>query len=61
MIAATTQAMAATLFRDGEGAHLLAVGDEAHQRNDREGQLHRQDHLAEHQQIGRALFAVERR
>ncbi len=51
MTPATIQAIAATAVGIDELAHLAAVGDEADQRDHRERQLHRQDDLAEHQQL----------
>ena len=51
MMPATIHATAATGTGDRELAHLAPVGDEPHQRDHRERQLHRQHDLAEHQQL----------
>src|SRR5215468_1613172 len=42
---------------DPEGADLLAIGHEQNQRDDRERKLHRQDHLAEDQELAGAARA----
>src|SRR5467141_2073861 len=41
-------------------AHLAPIGDEPHQRNDRERKLHRQHDLTEDKQLSGAAFAIQR-
>ena len=60
MTAAMAQDRILSQRRDHVRAHLLPVRDEADERDDGEGQLHRQHHLAQHEQLRRPLLAVER-
>src|ERR1051326_1335384 len=46
--------------RGREGAHLVAIAGEHHEREDRERQLQAQNHLAEDQQLPRPALAVQR-
>ena len=60
MIPATIHATTATGRGYRETPHLAPVGDEPHQRDHRERQLHRQHDLAEHQKLAGAALAIER-